>query len=125
MLGNTATPNLLYADDLVLLSGTGCPTHKKAERLMDALQAFCQSRRLTVNIGITKAIVFSCISTGLILTYQGQHIDHVQDLGYRCLDLHQGKLVTYCTSRLLAAAEKALFGLRRRCMGLYITDARL
>ena len=121
MLGDYALPLLLYTDDLAIMSRS----EEGLQRLMDALQAFCHIKRLTVNIDKTKAMVFSQRQTGLALIYQGQQIEQVQDFRCLYLDLHQSKGFTFCTSHLLAAAQKALFALGRRCMELHITDARL
>ena len=46
MLGDYALPLLLYADDLAILSHS----EEGLQHLMDALQAFCQRKRLTVNV---------------------------------------------------------------------------
>ena len=78
---------------------------------MDALQAFCHSKRLTANIEVTKAMVFSQIATYLALTYQGRQVEHVQDVIYLGLSLHQSKGFTYYTYHLLCAARKAHSGL--------------
>ena len=66
----------------------------------------------------------------LVLTYQGQQqVEQGPEFRYLPgpvgLDLHQSKGFTSCTSHLLAAAQKALFGLKQKCMQLHITDARL
>ena len=121
VLGDTALPLLLYADDLAILSHS----QEGLQRLMDALQAFCHTKRLTVNIEKTKAMVFSKKAISLVLTYQGQQIEQVSEFRYLGLDLHQSKGFTFCASHLLAAARKALFGLKRRCKELHITDPRL
>ena len=92
---------------------------------MDALQAFCHSKRLTVKIEQTKAIGFSRTPVSLVLTYQGQQQVEQGQFSPLGLDLHQSKGFTFCTSHLLAAARKALFGLKQKCMQLHITDARL
>ena len=119
MLGDICLPLLLYTDELVIMSHS----QEGLQHLMDALQAFCHTECLTVHIEKTKAMVFSHTATDLTLTHQGQQIKQVQDYRHLGLHLHQSKGFTYCTSHLLAAARKALFGLRRRCM--HIRDARL
>ena len=84
------------------------------------------SKRLTVNIEKTEATVFSRTTpVSLVLTYQGQQIEQVPEFRYLGLDVHQSKGFPLCTYHLLAAARKALFGLKQRCMELHITDARL
>ena len=112
---------LLYAADLAIES------HPLAglQRLMDALQAFCHRRRLTVNVEKTKAMVFSRRATPILLTYQDQHIEQVTEFRYLGLDFHQTKGSTFCTTHLHATARKALYALKRRCIELHITDMRL
>ena len=61
----------------------------------------------------------------LVLTYHDQQIEQVSESRYLGLDLHLSKGFTFCASHLLAATRKALFGLKRRCKALHITDARL
>ena len=85
MLGNYALPLLLYADDLAILSHS----EEGLVHLMDVLQAFCQSKRLTVNIKKTKAIIFSGTATGLTVTYEGQQFEQVRIFKYLGLELHQ------------------------------------
>ena len=62
VLGDTALPLLLYADDLAILSHS----QEGLQRLMDALQAFCHTKRLTVNTEKTKAMVFSRKAISLV-----------------------------------------------------------
>ena len=109
------------SDDLAILSHS----QKGLQHLMDALQAFCLSKRLTVIIEKTKAMVFSRTPVRLILTCQGQQIGQVSEFRYLDLDLHQSKGFTFCTSHVPAAARKAPFGLKLSCMELHITDTRL
>ena len=87
MLGDYALPLLLYADDLAILSHS----EEGLQRLMDALEAFCHTKRLTFNIEKTKAMVTSQKATDLALTYQGLQIEKVQAFRYLGLDLHQSK----------------------------------
>ena len=48
-------PLLLYADDVVLI----VDSLEGLQRHLDALQAFCEDRDLTVNLGKTKVMVFN------------------------------------------------------------------
>ena len=82
VLGDTALPLLLYADDLAILSHS----QEGLQCLMDALLAFGHTKRLTVNIEKTKAMVFSRKATSLLLTYQGQQIEQVSQFRYLGLD---------------------------------------
>ena len=104
MLGDTTLPLLMYADDLTILSHS----QEGLQDLMDALQAFYQSKHLTLNIEKTKAMVFSRTLVSLVLTYQGQHSEHVLEVRYLGLNLHQNKGFTFCTAHLPAAAQNAL-----------------
>jgi len=90
-LWGISVPLLLYADDLAIVS------HSLAslQRLMDALQAFCHRRRLTVNVEKTKAMVFSRRTTPNLLTYQDQHIEQVTEFRYLGLDFHQIRVLLF------------------------------
>ena len=56
-LGDTALPLLIYADDLAILSKWHL--QEGLQCLVDALQAFCHTKRLTVSIGKKQATICS------------------------------------------------------------------
>ena len=58
-LGNIKLSNLLYADDLILISETKTDLHS----CLDNLQAYCQKRKLTVNNKKTKVMVVEKIQS--------------------------------------------------------------
>ena len=80
-------PPLLFADDLCLtsLSMQGLQKH------MDTLQAFCNDRGLTVNLGKTKLVVFQhhYVEAQPGLTYAGQPVEQVQSYKFLGLQMHQ------------------------------------
>ena len=104
-------------DDLSILSHS----EEGLQRLMNALDALCHTKRLTVDIEKTKLWSFHKTEQTLRSHIKASRSKRckISDLG---LDLHQSKSFTFCTSHLL---RKALFALGRRCMELHITDARL
>ena len=116
-------PPLLVADDLCLtsLSMQGLQKH------MDTLQAFCNDRGLTVNLGKTKLVVFQhrYVEAQPGLTYAGQPVEQVQSYKFLKLQMHGTKGLTFALSHLKAAAQRASFALLARCTELNITDIPL
>ena len=111
-------PPLLFADDLCLtsLSMQGLQKH------MDTLQAFCNDRGLTVNLGKTKLVVFQhrYVEAQPGLTYAGQPVEQVQSYKFLGLQMHGTKGLTFALSHLKAAAQRASFALLARCTELNI-----
>ena len=116
-------PPLLFADDLCLtsLSMQGLQKH------MDTLQAFCNDRGLTVNLGKTKLVVFQhrYVEAQPGLTYAGQPVEQVQSYKLLGVQMHGTKGLTFALSHLKAAAQRASFALLARCTELNITDIPL
>ena len=116
-------PPLLFADDLCLtsLSMQGLQKH------IDTLQAFCNDRGLTVNLGKTKLVVFQhrYVEAQPGLTYAGQPVEQVQSYKKLGLQMHGTKGLAFALSHLKAAAQRASFALLARCTELNITDIPL
>ena len=94
---------------------------------MDTLQAFCNDRGLTVNLGKTKLVVFQhrYVEAQPGLTYAGQAVEQVQSYKFLGLQMHGTKGLTFALSHLKAAAQRASFALLARCTELNITDIPL
>lgn len=74
---------LLYANDIVLIS---C-SPKGLQRHIDALLEFCTDRELTINLGMTKVMVFNISIAwitcyGLSFIYRDKQIEILQSCVY-------------------------------------------
>ena len=68
---------LLYADDIVIVSYDV----DGMQHLLGALEAFCQSSGLTINVDKTKMMVVSTFQPHQypMLTYKGEHVQFLQN----------------------------------------------
>ena len=114
---------LLYADDLAMMSTTAAGLQQQ----LDALQRFCDARRLTVNVRKTKIVVFASRkpTQHQVFYYDGAVVEQVDSFRYLGVDLHRTGSWTVAFDSLVAAGRKAMFALRRRCADLGMSDAAL
>jgi hypothetical protein len=123
-LSGRRIPALLYADDLALVSTSA----KGLQAQLDVLQAYATKWRLTVNIGKTKAVIFSARKSqvdSLPLVYAGANIEVVESFRYLGLDLHCTKALDTAGSARSEAAGRSEWALSGRCSELGIEEPAL
>ena len=76
---------LLFADDLVLVSQTGCGFQSQ----LNTLHAFCENRGLKVNLAKTKAVVFNQRAHKTNLVFAGQAVEQAERYKYLGVVMHQ------------------------------------
>ena len=82
---------LLFANDIALFSYS----HPGLQRQLDSLYAFCTDRQLTVNVAMTKALVFEAHKNVMPpLLYAGNAIERVDIFKYLWVQMHGTKGLT-------------------------------
>ena len=117
-LSGVLIPLLLYADDLTIMSTTPAGLQWQ----LSALQFFCEQRQLTVNLAKTKAVTFGFRARCQASKFNGIEVERVQTYRYLGFEVHASKALTHSISKLLAAANKAMHAMNRRCAFLHIYD---
>lgn len=117
-------PILLYADDIVLLSGTP----EGLQRHLDVLHHYCTTWGLSVNLAKTKVMVFNTNRQSLhnhTFTYDGQPIDIVTSYTYLGV-LFTSPRLGFRQAALARArtGHRALVQMERGCTAHHIHDPR-
>ena len=104
---------LLYADDVVIFSYDV----DGMQRLLGALEAFCQSSGLTINVDKTKMMVVQTIQPHQypMLTYKGEHVQFVQSFKYLGIDVFATSKWSVCFESRLQAGWKSYYMLENKC----------
>ena len=77
-LSGVLIPLLLYANDLTIMSTTPAGL----QRLLNALQLFCEQRQLSVNLAKTKVVTFGSRAKCQAFTFNGNEVERVQSYKY-------------------------------------------
>ena len=118
-LMGVVVPLLLYADDLILMSETAAGLQKQ----LDALASFCSQRQLAVNLSKTKVVVFEAKHSKVTdFVLNDAVVERADSYKYLGFVFHSTRNMQFGTAYLVAAAKKALFAMRRRCLLLGIRD---
>ena len=80
-------PLLLYADDLTIMSTTPAGL----QRLLNALQLFCEQPQLSVNLAKTKVVTFGSRAKCQAFTSNGNKVERVQSYKYLGFEFHATK----------------------------------
>ena len=108
---------LLYVDDLTTTSAG-------LQRLLNALQLFCEQRQLSVNLAKTKVVTFGSRAKCQAFTFNGIKVERVQSYKYLGFEFHATKNLSHGVSKLVSAANKAMHAMNRRCAFLHISDPK-
>ena len=119
-LSGVLIPLLLYADDLTIMSTTPAGL----QRLLNALQLFCEQRQLSVNLAKTKVVTFGSRAKCQAFTFNGNEVESVQSYKYLGFEFHATKNLSHGVSKLVSAANKAMHAMNRRCAFLHISDPK-
>ena len=115
-------PLLLFADDLVLMS----TSEEGLQRLLNALQIFCENRRLRVNLVKTEVVVFETQRQECsIFTYSGHPLTRSDSFKYLGLWFEATKEgFAKSLGEHLEAARKTMNNMLRRCAQISLTCPR-
>ena len=110
-IGNEKINCLLYADDLVLLSS--CPNG--LQKCLDALQDFCTSWKLEVNIDKSKVLIFNSNGKSFLnyFSYNNKTVETVNQYCYLGVILKCNGNFNLAISTLTEKARKAYFKIKR------------
>lgn len=124
-LGGERIPALMYADDVALMSRT----KKGMQRMLKTLEAFCDKKQLSVNLGKTKIVVFRANvkkqkreAREDPYLYKQQAIEVVEGYNYLGLELHATGRFHNAVEALVVKAKRAAFVLQQRCRELGVSD---
>ena len=126
-VGALPVPDLLYADDVVLLAETPAA----AQNLLDCLALFCRLFGMEVNLAPEKTcmMVFrrprARMPRGLRLTYMGRDVPVVDSYKYLGLRFNATKNLVPAADALAASASRAMHVVLRRLRRLRITQLDL
>ncbi|GBG00087.1 hypothetical protein Rsub_12907 [Raphidocelis subcapitata] len=112
---------LLYADDLALLASDA----EGLQAQLDALQSFCNTHHLRVNVSKTEVVVFGLKCTAARWTYRGARVPTSPEFKYLGVTLHSTKGTTPEAHQRKAAGLRAAFALLARCKQRGIADFSL
>ena len=83
MLGDRSINCLLYADDLVIFSGSA----KNLQIILNKLESFCENADLSVNLDKTKIMIFNNCGKSLnnyLFRYGADELENVKSYKYLC-----------------------------------------
>jgi len=129
IVGDDKLKEMLYADDVTLLSYTPC----ELQQLCNSLHTFSESVGMAVNVSKTKCVTFchpnsnKAISRQLQISYATQAVETVLEFKYLGLTYHTSKGLKHAPDHMAKSAGKALFPMYQRfqCMGLLSIDTKL
>ena len=119
-LSGVLNPQLLYADDVNIMSATLAGV----QRQINALQLFCEQRQLSVNLAQTKVATFGSRARCPAFTVNGNKVERVQPYKYLEFKFYATKKLAHGVSKLLFAANKAMHAMNRRCAFVHIFDPK-
>jgi hypothetical protein len=125
VLGNITVPDILYADDVVLLSMND---PQQAQQLLDCLDLFCTLFDMEVNMGPHKtcAVVFRArgvtIPDGFRPVFRGQEVPIQDSYRYLGLVLHATKSISVSAEALAPSGTRAMHALLGKCKRSCITQ---
>ena len=125
-LGGHLLRLLLYADDLALLA----EDPQSLQRMLDALQRFCEANHLRVNVGKTEIVVFGASrwrppAGAHSWRYHSAVVPVSEQFKYLGMTLHCTRGMSVAVDRLRAAGLRAIWGMHGRCKRYEIVDFSL
>ena len=115
---------LLYADDLVLLA----ESKHDLQRLLCALEDFCSTNGLTVNVKKSEAVTFNrheCADHEPALTYLDKELVVKSEFSYLGMQFHETSGMKVAWERGLEKGRKAYFAMMRRLYELKLNNIHL
>lgn len=114
IVGNLCVPDLMYADDVTLVSFS----QENAQKLLDCLDLFCKLFAMEVNLEKTFAVVFrpprgplSNVPAGAKLSYRGVDVRFREEFRYLGVLFSANKGLAPAADLLADSGRKALFAL--------------
>ena len=101
-LSGVLIPLLVYADDLTIMSTTPAGL----QRLLNALQLFCEQRQLSVNLAKTKVVTFGSRARCQAFTFNGNEVERVQSYKYLGFEFHATKNLSQLSPSLFLLPTK-------------------
>ena len=102
-LSGVLIPLLLYADDLTIMSTRPAGL----QRLLNALQLFCEQRQLSVNLAKTKVVTFGSRAKCQAFTFNGNEVERVQSYKYLGFEFHATKNLSHGVSKLVFCCQQS------------------
>jgi sorting nexin-29 len=124
VLGSLRVPDIMYADDVALISHTATG----AQQLLDVLDVFCKLFGMQVNLAPRKTcvVVFRPgnmpAPSGLQLLYRGHPVAVQREYTYLGVRLHDTRGLAYASDALAASGSKAMHALLTRCRRSNLTQ---
>lgn len=124
VLGGLRVPDVLYADDVALLSFS--PT--ELQQLVDVLDVFCRLFDMEVNLAPHKTCVVcfrpqgKSVPRGFHLVYRGCEIARQREYVYLGVRLHETRGLAGASDALAASGSKAMHALLARCRRSNLTQ---
>jgi hypothetical protein len=112
MLGNKEIPILMYADDMVLLSGSACGL----QRSLGVLHNFCNKWKLRVNEKKTQVLIFNCKKkTQYSFKFGNFMLKNTDSYNYLGITFTPSGSFKTCKKNLYGKAMKALMSIKKIC----------
>ena len=126
ILGGLRVPQILYADDVVLL----VETPGEMQQLLDVLQQFCTLFGMQVNLTKTKGVVFhsgdrAAALRGCTWRFNGQRVGIVQQYTYLGVVFHEKHGCSAGVKARAAAGRGAMLALLGRARVLHLDQSDL
>jgi hypothetical protein len=124
VLGNLRVPDIMYADDVTLISHSAAG----AQELLNVLDVFCQLFGMEVNLAPHKTCVIvlrpgkAPAPAGLRLLYKGHVVAVQREHTYLGVRLHDTRGLAYASDTLAASGSKAMHALLTRCRRANLTQ---
>jgi hypothetical protein len=121
-IGSMSIPDLMYADDVCLLSTDPA----KAQQLLDCLSLFCTLFGMEVNLTKTCVVVFrkpgAIVPRRVQLVYRGQALARRDSFCYLGVLLHETKGFSLAADTLAVSGRKALYAMLAKLRLNHITQ---
>ncbi len=109
---------LLYADDTIVLA----ESPQELQTALNAMHAYCNTNKLTINAAKTKVLIFS---RGMLrnipqFVYNGVNLEVVTKYCYLGLTFNYNGRFNVAQKALYDKASRAMFGLLAKCRKLYL-----
>ena len=124
VLGSLRVPDIMYADDVALVSSDPA----EAQQLLDVLDVFCRLFDMEVNLAPHKTcvVVFrrprAHVPRGFRLSYRGREVARQKQYTYLGALLHETNGLSGAADALAAAGSKAMHALLTRCRRTNLTQ---
>ena len=124
VLGSLRVPDIMYADDVTLISSDPV----EVQQLLDVLSVFCRIFDMEVNLAPHKTcvVVFrrprARVPSGFRLVYRGCEVARQPQYNYLGVAFHETRGLAGAADALAAAGSKAMHALLTRCRKANLTQ---